>query len=140
MSSRILTQGLRTPSHLLHESAMRRDQICPSSNKEGCLITHPLFAIYKPDPFDRTAQFSPPPSHRLFTSSFCPVVSEQRWNESNGAFYPSGDENLGAFSLNVVYVFESPNFLREWSTTASTRCLQPREGIGFVYRIKSMCD
>ena len=43
------------PSHLLHESAMIRDQVCSSSNKGGCLITHPLFAIYKPDPFDRTA-------------------------------------------------------------------------------------
>ena len=47
------------PSLLLHESAMRRDQVRPSSNKGGCLITH-LFAIYKPDPFGRTAHLSPP--------------------------------------------------------------------------------
>ena len=53
------------PSHLLHELAMRRDQVCPSSNKGGCLLTHPLFAICKPDTFDRTAHLSPLPSRRL---------------------------------------------------------------------------
>ena len=31
------------------------------------------------------------------------LVSDQRQKESNGAFIPSG-ENLGAFSLNVVYI------------------------------------
>ena len=55
-----LTQILCSPSHLLHKSAMIRDQVCPSSNKEGCLLTH-LFAIYKPDPLVCTAHLSPHP-------------------------------------------------------------------------------
>ena len=49
---------------------MMKDQVCPSSNNEGCLFTHPLFVIYKPDPFDRTARHGPPLSHRLSTSIF----------------------------------------------------------------------
>ena len=66
------------PSRLLHESAMRRDQVSPSSNKGGCFITHPLLALYKPDPFSCTAHLSPPPSRRPSKNSFRPVVSEQR--------------------------------------------------------------
>ena len=58
------------PYHLLHGSAMIRDQVCSSSNKGGCLLTHPLFVIYKPDPVDRTAHLSPPPSRRLSISIF----------------------------------------------------------------------
>ena len=56
------------PSYLLHEPAMTRDQVCPSSNKEGCLLAHPLFAIYKPDPLACTAHLRPPPSRRLSIS------------------------------------------------------------------------
>ena len=74
-----------TPSHLLHESAVIRDQVCLSSNKERCLLTHPLFEIYKPDPLARTAHLRPPPSCRLSTSIIVPVVSEQSENENNGA-------------------------------------------------------
>ena len=55
-------------SPLLHESAILRDQVCPSSNKEGSFVTHPLFVIYKPDALDCTAHLSPPPSRRLSTS------------------------------------------------------------------------
>ena len=35
-------------------------QVCPNSNKSVCFVTHPLFAIYKPDPLDPTAHLSPP--------------------------------------------------------------------------------
>ena len=66
----VLARILWTPSHLLHESAMIRDQVCPSSNDEGCLLTHPLFAIYKPDPLACAAHLRPPPSRRLSTSIF----------------------------------------------------------------------
>ena len=82
-----------------------RDQVCPNSNKGGCLITHPLFASYGPDPFDRTAHLSPPPISLTLYEHFRPFVSEQRWNESNGAFTPSVGENLSASCLNVVHVF-----------------------------------
>ena len=61
----VLVRILRTPSHLLYESAMIRDQVCFISNKGGCLLTHPLYAIYKPDPLARTAHLRPPPSRRL---------------------------------------------------------------------------
>ena len=37
----VLARILWMPSLLLHESAMIRDHICPSSNKGGCLLTHP---------------------------------------------------------------------------------------------------
>ena len=67
---KVATQILWMPSHLLHESAMIRDQVCPSSNKEGCLLTHPLFAIYKPDPLSHTAHLKPPPSRRLSMNMF----------------------------------------------------------------------
>ena len=46
----VLARMQLTPSLLLHESDVLRDQVCPSSKKEGCFITQPLFAIYKPDP------------------------------------------------------------------------------------------
>ena len=59
-----------TPSHFLHVSAILRDEVCPSSNKGGCFVTHPLCAVYRPDPLDRTAHLSPPPSCRLATSFF----------------------------------------------------------------------
>ena len=100
----VLARILRTTSQLLHDSAMRRDQVCPSSNKARCFITHPLFTIYKPDPLAYIAHLSPPPSRRLSMSMFGPVVSEQRQNESIGALTCSGGENLGTFSLNVVYI------------------------------------
>ena len=45
-----------------------RDQVCPSSNKGGCLLTHPHFVICKPDLFDHTADLTLPPSHRLSAS------------------------------------------------------------------------
>ena len=80
------------PSHLLHDSAMIRDQVCPSSNKGGCFLTHPLFAIYKPDPLARTAYLRPPPS-QTFYEHLHPAVPEQSENESNGACTPSGGEN-----------------------------------------------
>ena len=71
---------------------------------------HPLFATYKPDPFDCTAHCSPTPSRRLSTNTFVQLsLSKDRLIESIGAFTPSGSENLDVFSLNVVYVFESPN-------------------------------
>ena len=66
----VLAQILWTPSHLLHESSLIRDHVCPSSNKEGCLLTHPLFVICKHDPLAHTAHLKPPPSHRLSTSIF----------------------------------------------------------------------
>ena len=64
----ILTRILWTPSHLLHESAVLRDQVYSSSNKGGCFVIHPLFTIYKLDPLDHSAHFIPPPSCRLATS------------------------------------------------------------------------
>ena len=66
----ILTWMLQMPSHLPHESTILRDQVCHSSNKGGCFVTHTLFAIYKPVPLDCTAHLSPPPSRSLATSIF----------------------------------------------------------------------
>ena len=66
----LLTLISWTPSHLLHESAILRDQACPISNKGGCFDIHVLFVIYKPDLLDQTAHFRPPPSHRLATNVF----------------------------------------------------------------------
>ena len=66
----LLTLILWTPSHLLHESDILRDQVCPSSNKRGCFDMHPLFAAYKFHPLDHTAHLSPPPSCRLATGVF----------------------------------------------------------------------
>ena len=43
---KVLARILWMPSHLLHESAILRDQVCPSSNKEGCLLAHPLSNKY----------------------------------------------------------------------------------------------
>ena len=66
----VLVRILWMPSHLLYESAMIKDQVCPNSNKERCLLTHPFFVIYKPDPLAHTALIRPPPSRRISTSSF----------------------------------------------------------------------
>ena len=74
---RILVWSHCTPSLLLHQSAMRRDQVCRSSNKGGCLIKLP-FSIYKPDPFDHTAYLIPPLSRRLSTSLLSSCLSEDR--------------------------------------------------------------
>ena len=74
------------PSHLLHESAMIRDQVCSSSNKGGCLLTHTL-AICKPDPLAYTGHLH----LKTFYEHHRPVVSEQSENKNNGACTPSGE-------------------------------------------------
>ena len=75
----IVARILWKPSHLLHESAMIRAQVCPNSYKEGCLLKHPLFAIYKPDPLACTTHLRPPPSRRLSTSIFVQLyLSKER--------------------------------------------------------------
>ena len=66
----VLTSTLQTPSHLLHASVILRDQVCPSTNKGGCFVTHPLFVVYKPDPLDHTAHLNPPPSLSIAMSIF----------------------------------------------------------------------
>ena len=67
-------------SHWVHPSfcmsqAIRKDQVCPSSNKGGCLIPHPLLAIYIRDLICLTAHLRPPLLIGLVRAG-CPVVSE----------------------------------------------------------------
>ena len=51
--------------------AIRRDQVCPQSNKGLCL-SHPLFVRYKPDPFYYTANLRLPPSLVGIPTSWMP--------------------------------------------------------------------
>ena len=89
--------------------AIRRDQVFPSSNKGGCFISHPLFAMYKPDAFGLTAHLRPLPSLRL--SELDVYLSQsQSSNDSSGAATPFGGKNLGAFSLNIFCINKFPNF------------------------------
>ena len=160
-------------SHLLHESAILRDQVCPGSNKGGCFDTLPLFAIYKPDPFDHTAHFSPNPLHLvdlLQASSSSSIRTKWEWDRRR--LYPFCWRKTGSFSWTIVYVFwvsklrlhpaasaqsenetggncipsgggkqvhsverlftfsESPNFVCEWSQTASTKGYSCFKGSG----------
>ena len=113
--------------------AIRRDQVCLSSNKGGCFISHPLFAIYKPDPFGLTANLRPPPSRSLSMSRIVQLSHSQSSNDSSGAATSSGGENLFAFSWTFVYVFEYPNFIWELVNLSFCRGNRLSEGIKFVY-------
>ena len=99
---------------------MRRGQVCPSSNKGVCLLTHPLFAIYIPDTFDRTAHLSPPPSRRFSTSIFVHLSPSKDRMRVMAPAHPLvakiGCVQFGRLLLNLQSTFESDQL------TASTRC------------------
>ena len=119
--------------------AIWRDQVCPINNKGGFLITHPLFVIYKPDPFSLTAHLRhpPPPPSVGFLQAGCPVSPSQSPNESDNTDTPSVGENLGVFRWMLFNFFEAPNFVWEsgWHE-ASTKSYRLSEGIRFLYHKK----
>ena len=114
----VLARMQWTPSHSLHESALLRDQVCLSNNKEGGFITHPLFAIYKLDPLDHTAHLSPPPSRRLATS----IIIQGSSNKVRMRTLVTLVMKTGFIQFEWLFTFWVPKLrLREWLATASTK-------------------
>ena len=109
---------------------MRRDQLCPCSNKGGCFILHPLFARCKPNPFN-LGYCTPQAifSSRCFYKIDVQLPLNQSPNDTNDAIIPSGGRKSGyVWFEHFLQLQVSKPHLGEWSTMASRLF----EGIGFV--------
>ena len=127
---RRLTQSHLVSSLLLRKSAMRRDQVCPRNNKLGCLITHPLFAIYKPDLFGLTPHFRSLFYRRLSMSIFARLSPSQSLLR---VMAPSPPLAVKIWIRSVEHLFTfhvSKLRLREWLTAASTKVNSNEKGSG----------
>ena len=69
---------------------VRRDQVCPRSNKRGYFISYPLFARHKPHPICHTGHLRLPLSCRCFYELDVKLSLSQSLNDNYNVATPFG--------------------------------------------------